>query len=444
MNVFFSWIAEQRKNVDRLNAELSPENKLTLYFRGVNNHNFDNIPSIYRNRGLRENESALYKDCMTSCPRDFDGEKTTFDRLVKMQHYGAPTRLLDISSNPLVALFFASENVDTIPGKVYAIYVSEKARKFPDSDTVAAVSNLALQSYDFNITHADEKFDDFFNFLEKYPDALDIGRKEKEIIQIFNTGGEMGYLHHEIKAEKPHFQEIIKREHLESIWCIKAKLNNNRIARQDGQFLLYGILGDKSIPLTIPNIDVAEKILDFMKSYKIALNNTAKNHNHCLCCDKIDNKTIDKFKEIMKFICLPDDVIVKYGDILTQHPVIEGTATWSCLNDVLKKIRAQALIEKHKIINHMLLISNRTRYSPYSSPSNLEAEMQICTQKVITLNLFLGIIDAKNMIFCDAVKIINKSDIIKELSGLGVTRDKLFPELESVADFMKKKYASAK
>ena len=65
------------------------------------------IPSVLRDPSLRDKESEMYNDIINARPEEFENCTCTFDKLVKMQHYGLPTRLLDISSNPLVALYMA-------------------------------------------------------------------------------------------------------------------------------------------------------------------------------------------------------------------------------------------------------------------------------------------------------------------------------------------------
>lgn len=61
----------------------------------------------------------------------------------------------------------------------------------------------------------------------------------------FNKEDEIQLLLHEIKEEKPYFKSDIKAQHLESVICVKPKLDNPRIIKQEGAFLLFGINNNK-------------------------------------------------------------------------------------------------------------------------------------------------------------------------------------------------------
>ena len=203
-----------------------------LFFRGQQKKFEQVIPSIGRD-GYLENEDKLFKEYILRNPDEFIYERTTFEKLVKMQHYKLPTRLLDISTNPLVALFFAVENNERFndyDGDFIIYAVPERKIKYYDSDTVSVIANIARRPIDrLNIeTESRKPGESLDNWVDR-----------------FNKNEDIEYLLHEIKDEKPYFKNIIKKEHLESILCVKPLLKNRRIVKQDGAFLLFGISSTK-------------------------------------------------------------------------------------------------------------------------------------------------------------------------------------------------------
>ncbi len=203
------------------------------FFRGHSKSSYHLKPSIYRNRGLIGHEAEMFNELILRCPNEFDEGLSTFQMLVKMQHYSLPTRLLDITSNPLVALYFACDTNRGHDGEVYVMGFDIDDVKYFDSDTVSILSCLSRRPSKFVI-----------------PEIEDSLSSENQIVQ-FNAEHEIKLLTHDIRRDKPHFKPEILPNDLRKVLCVKPKLDNPRIIRQDGAFLLFGIEGSKHVPATL-------------------------------------------------------------------------------------------------------------------------------------------------------------------------------------------------
>ena len=120
---FVQWVTDNP--LPDLHPYLSRTLGHSVFFRGHANTSYKLEPSVYRDFGFREFERLIYLDMLRATPDEFKNTDTKFENLVKMQHHGAPTRLLDITLNSLTALFFACDGEDSVDGQVFRFNVPE-------------------------------------------------------------------------------------------------------------------------------------------------------------------------------------------------------------------------------------------------------------------------------------------------------------------------------
>ena len=211
-------------SIAKLNSILSSYGVVgtQMFFRGHANSNYNLLPSIMRKTNWKLNEREMYNELMINCPENFAKCHSHLEKLVEMQHYGLPTRLLDITRNPLVALYFACESQFDSYGEVVLISVDGSKIKYPQSDTVTILSSLPLFSF------------------EKQTDFRDLAMDTTLDDDAFNR--RIARLLHEVRLEKPAFHAEVNRNDLLDNFVVYALKNNNRIIKQDGAFILCGLL----------------------------------------------------------------------------------------------------------------------------------------------------------------------------------------------------------
>ncbi|WP_211387420.1 MULTISPECIES: FRG domain-containing protein [Agrobacterium] len=239
--------------IENILSRSTPSRKLVSY-RGHGSIEYKLQPSIFRQSSTKENEHILLRELIAAHPEDFNGDTTALEMLVRMQHYSLPTRLLDVSLNPLVALYFACESVKKrvgytragkkytrtveMDGHVIVMTVPKRSVKYFDSDTVSCIANLARLSW-------------------AHKKRLDTNLEWEE----FNEKTPTKRLLHFIHQEKNGFLPEIDPADMDSILLVKPKQNNKRILAQAGAFFAFGlteeILDVNEYEISIDRIEIA-------------------------------------------------------------------------------------------------------------------------------------------------------------------------------------------
>lgn len=228
---FISKIIKINKIIDNKNENHE------VFYRGHGKFSYELLPTLLREdpngkgKIYLEGEHLLFRELLTTEPLSFNNDISGFDILTRMQHYGMPTRMLDISSNPLTALYFACENLKhDEDGEVILISTKKSDICFYDSDKISCLTNLAK----LNATQKDQLAQYIIKCQKDDPTKSILD--EKDMTEKYYEQ----YLHF-ILNEKPYFKPRIEIKDLKNIFFVKGRLNQERIIAQSGSFLIFGL-----------------------------------------------------------------------------------------------------------------------------------------------------------------------------------------------------------
>lgn len=243
---------------DSLNPFISRPERLN-FFRGHANSRWVLEPHITRAKSgsnLRDLESTILTELMATRSEEFKGASTLLSQMTLAQHHGLPTRLLDVSSNPLVALYFAvEEGHDELDGRLYWFSVPTNIIKPYSSDTISVICGIAGLSGRDQCMLVGPQEPDQAGLRSGVDQMLD----SETANAAYRWEEAMNRLVGQVAREKPYFQDRIEPIDFYRVFVVEPQRGFSRLQSQAGSSLISGFhrrFEPRQIAEATPGVDV--------------------------------------------------------------------------------------------------------------------------------------------------------------------------------------------
>jgi hypothetical protein len=205
-----------------------------MFFRGHSDCNFDFIPSLCRGFGQDYIENVLIHEFQTRCQKEFV-DLNNIEKMVKMHKFGLPTRLLNVTENLLIALYFACcENLNEDAELIF-IQVPMHDMRDTKSNVVKLIADVSC--------------------IEKNISFNGVSISQKILDDIYINESNNGKLGYSTAADK------VTSEDLNSVYCVIPQLNNLRFVNQELALLQFGLTSDLFTHTELPQSWVKNSVI---------------------------------------------------------------------------------------------------------------------------------------------------------------------------------------